>query len=165
MGRKVRFSFLVLVMVVFITLTTACGGAFLQNEVATIDSPTVSANLKYVEGANIGPAYDMSVTVPDSWVNNLEVQNVGNKLYFNLIQDVGASTQLFFIEALSENQYWDQAGAHPGSYVPIINQGDTYFIYHLPIDEYYSRLSAEELAAYSAAIPEVIASFAVTPAN
>ncbi len=137
---------------------TGCAGIGV-NEVATVESETVEVQMQYVDGSQVGPLYDVSVTVPPDWVGNFETRNEGNALYFDYIGESERPAQVFFIEALSTGQYWDQSGSHPGSYVNIVNEGDTYFTYHLPVDFYYSGLSAEEFTVLAEAVPQVVASF------
>ncbi|MBK7894507.1 MAG: hypothetical protein WAS33_08110 [Candidatus Promineifilaceae bacterium] len=141
-----------------------CGGSFLANETLPIASETVTAQLQFVDGAEVGPMYDVEVVVPADWVGQFETRNVGNKLYFEYATEAGGA-EVFFIEALSMSQYWAQNGSHPGSYTNIVNRGDTYFIYHLPIDAYYSGLSDEDFSIFSAAVPGIVDSFSAQVAN
>ncbi|MEZ4591147.1 MAG: hypothetical protein R3D55_08390 [Chloroflexota bacterium] len=163
MFGKSRIFLMALLALVVMGLA-GCAGSFVSNETAPIDSETVSTQLQYVDGAEVGPLYNVEVAVPADWVGQFETRNVGNKLYFEYVTDAGGA-EIFFIEALSSSQYWEQAGSHPGSYVNIVNRGDTYFVYHLPIDAYYSGLPDEEFLTFSAAVPEIVASFSAQAAN
>ena len=86
-------------------------------------------------------------------------------MYFDYITDSGETAEIFYVEALSTSQYWQQNGAHPGSYTNIVNRGNTYFIYYLPIDVYYSGLSATEFATFAEAVPGIVASFSASVVN
>lgn len=163
MFGKSRVFLLGLLAVMVIGLA-GCGGSFLGNETAPIDSETVTAQLQFADGAEVGPLYNVEVMVPADWVGQFETRNVGNKLYFEYATESGGA-EIFFIEALSVDQYWKQSGAHPGSYVNIVNRGDTFFIYHLPIDAYYSGLSEEEFLGFSEAVPGIVDSFSARAAN
>lgn len=157
-GKSRLILFLVLVSAL---LLTACAGPFGKNAVTeTISSPTVSVPMSFLEARRTGPAYDVSVTVPGDWVNQFTVRNVGNMVQFNY-NDNGRERFVFSIEALSDKQYWQASGSYPGSQVNIINLGDTYFVYHLPIDTFYSGLPAEQFQAFAAVVPDIIASFTV----
>lgn len=162
-GKK-RFI-LVAVTAVVVFLLTSCGGTYINNEVTAVSAETVAVQLQYVDGAEVGPLYDVQVAVPADWVGNFEVRNVGNKVYFDYVTDSGASAEIFFIEALSTSQFWAQNGSHPGSYTNIVNRGNTHFIYHLPIDAYYSGLSDEEFATFAQAVPSIVASFSARVVN
>ncbi|HMQ54395.1 MAG TPA: hypothetical protein PKE64_12810 [Anaerolineae bacterium] len=161
---KSRFIAVLVIAAIFITLT-GCAGVAVSNPVSTVDSQTVAAQLQFVDGVKVGPLYNMSVTVPDTWVNQFKVRNVGNSLYFDYVTPAGTSAPIFFIEALSSSQFWEQNGSLPGSYRSIVNRGDTYFIYHLPLDAYYSGLSKEEYTALAETVPSVISTFTAQTAN
>lgn len=162
-GKK-RFI-LVAVMAVVVFTLTSCGGAYVNNETTAVSAETVAVQLQYVDGAEVGPLYDVQVAVPAEWVGKFETRNVGNRLYFDYVGDSGDAAEIFFIEALSTSQYWDQNGAHPSSYTNIVNRGNTYFIYYLPIDAYYSGLSDEDFATLAEAVPAIVASFSASVVN
>lgn len=159
---KSRF---IIFLVVIILLLTGCAGMTVSEPIAAVDSETVTKQLQYVDGIKIGPLYNTSVTVPAEWIDNFETRSEGNTLYFDYITESGTPAQIFFIEALSPLQYWKQAGAHPGSYINLVNRGDTFFIYYLPIDNYYSGLSSEEFMPFAEAVPEIVASFTAEKVN
>lgn len=163
MFGKLRVFLLALLALAVVALA-GCGGSFLMNETLSVDSDTVVVQLQYMDGAEVGPLYDVEVVVPSDWVGEFETRNVGNKLYFDYVTDFGGA-EVFYIEALSESQYWEQNGAHPGSFTNIVNRGDTYFIYHLPIDAYYSGLSEDDFLSFSEAVPGIVESFSARAAN
>lgn len=160
---KSRFIILLVVVALAITLT-GCAGVNV-NTVATVDNQTVVAPLQFVDGIKVGPLYNLSVNVPQEWVGQFKLRSDGTKLYFDYVTAKGGSAPIFFIEALSQSQYWEQNGSHPGSYANIINLGDTYFIYYLPIDAYYSGLPKSEFNTLAEAVPGIISSFSVEAAN
>ena len=162
-GKK-RFILLA-VMAVAVFMLTSCGGTFVKNETTAVSAESVAVQLQYVDGAEVGPLYDVEVAVPAAWVGKFETRNLGNKLYFDYITDSGETAEIFFIEALSTSQYWDQNGAHPSSYLNIVNRGNTYFTYYLPIDTYYSGLSDEEFATFAEVVPSIVASFSAGVVN
>lgn len=164
MSGKFRVFLLVISALVVFALT-GCGGAFIENETMPVSAETVAVEMQYVDGAEVGPLYNVEVAVPADWVGNFETRNLGNRLYFEYIPDSGEPTEIFFIEALSSSQYWEQNGAHPGSYTNIVNRGDTFFIYYLPIDAYYSGLPEAEFASFAEAVPNIVASFNARAAN
>lgn len=162
-GKK-RFILWAL-MAVSVFLLTSCGGAYVKNETTAVSAETVALQMQYVDGAEVGPLYDVEVAVPADWVGKFETRNVGNQVYFDYITDSGETAEIFYVEALSTSQYWQQNGAHPGSYTNIVNRGNTYFIYYLPIDVYYSGLSATEFATFAEAVPGIVASFSASVVN
>ena len=149
--KLVGFSLLLIIL-------TGCVGAFAGNEVSSITSNSVNATMQYLEEGDLGPKYDVVMDVPQDWVGQFDLRNIGNRIYFDYTGGSQAS-QLFFIEALSADQYWKQSGSYPGSYVNIVNKGDTYFIYHLPIDTHYSGLDDTQFENFSAAVPTIVESF------
>ncbi len=161
MSTKLRFV-LFTVLVVSALALTGCAGAISGNAVAPVASSAITTSMNYVDGSNTGPVYNVSVTVPDAWVGQLETQNLGNVLQFKT-SDTGSL--IFSIEALSATQYWQASGSYPAGHTNIVNLGDTYFVYHVPVDAYYSGLSAEDFQVLVAAVPEVIASFTAEAAK
>ncbi len=133
-------------------------------DVQTVDTSDLVRTIQYLDDENIGPLYTLSLTVPEEWVGVFETTNVGNSIVFEYIiepeEEDGFETRspIFYIDALSNSQYWEQIGSYPGQYKNIINTGDTYMIYHLPIDAYYSGLTEEEFEAFAAIVPDIIAS-------
>lgn len=162
MLNKSRFIILLVVAALALALT-GCAGIS-GTSVTPVDSPDLATQLHFIDGIKVGPVYNASVSLPQDWVGKFNVRSEGNKLYFDYTAS-GSSAPIFFIEALSKSQYWQQNGAHPGGYTNIINRGDTYFIYHLPIDAYYSGLPKQEFSALAEAVPGIISSFTAESAE
>lgn len=153
-------------LVVFLLALTGCVGVFLGNDLQAIDSPLVTASMQYLEGPEVGAPYNVSVTVPDEWVGEFNVRNIGNVLYFEYTGEGSRGvSEVFSIEALSMAQYWEQSGSYPGSYANLVNLGDTYFVYYLPIDAYYSGLSEEKFTSLTEMVPGIVASFTAESAE
>lgn len=158
-----RFTVCLIIAALAFTLA-GCAGTNV-NAVAPVDNQTFATQLQFIDGIKVGPLYNTTVNVPQEWVGRFRVRSLGNKLYFDYITESGSSAPIFFIEALSKSQFWQQNGAHPDSYVNIINRGDTFFIYYLPIDVYYSGLPKQEFTALAEAVPGVISSFTAEAAD
>lgn len=152
---KYRYN-LIAVLLTTALLFTGCAGAFSSSELQTVTGSELTVQLQYLDRSEKGPVYNVSVQLPDAWAGKVVVQNLGNVLNFRAADTNGL---LFSIEALSSRQYWKASGSYPASQVNIINRGNTYFAYHLPIDSYYSGLAPDDFAVYAAAVPDVIASF------
>jgi hypothetical protein len=103
--------------------------------------------------------------VPADWVGQFETVNEGNTLVFNYITENDRRAPIFFIEALSRPQYWEQIGSYPGQYTNLVNTFDTYIIYHLPIDAYYSGLPRVEFEALAEDVPDIVASIQTEAVN
>lgn len=158
MFAKSKWIFFLLIVLLF-TLSS-CVGSVLQNETTPIADSAVALQMQFLDGSEPGPLYDVSFEVPSDWVGQYQVRNFGNRVTFESAGTGTGSEYLLSIEALSPAQYWRQSGSYPGSYVNIVNKGDTYFIYHLPIDSYFTTsLDDEAFEAFSAQVPDVIASF------
>ncbi|MCA9969857.1 MAG: hypothetical protein KC425_06560 [Anaerolineales bacterium] len=158
-------SRLVLVFMLLLVLAlSGCAGAFVKSEVQSIASQNFTATLGYVDGSETGPQYNISMAVPEDWVDELEVENLGNVLNFRTPIG-GDGAYVFSIEALSAEQYWQASGSFPASQVNIVNLGDTFFVYHLPVDTFYSGLENVQFEALATAVPQVIASFAAEEAQ
>lgn len=161
----VKSRFIILLVVAALALILSGCAGINVNTVAPVDNETVVIPVQFIDGIEVGPLYNMSVNVPQDWVGKFQSRNVGNKVYFDYITPSGNTAPIFFIEALSPSQYWDQNGAHPTSYINLINRGDTFFVYYLPIDAYYSGLPKQEFEAFAAAVPGIVSSFAAEAAN
>lgn len=161
---KSRFIVLLVVAALALTLV-GCAGVRSDNSVKPVDNQNFATELQFIDGIKVGPKYNASVSLPQDWVGKFKARSEGNKLYFDYITPSGSSAPIFYIEALSKSQYWQQNGAHPGSYTNIINRGDTFFIYYLPIDAYYSGLSKQEFSTLAEAVPGIISSFTAVTAN
>lgn len=125
---------------------------------AEINSNNVSSTLQYRDQSGQGPLHSVMVTVPDNWVGSFTTRNVGNVVYFDYTGGEHPA-EIFSIEALSPDQYWKASGAQPNSHTNLRNVGDTFFVYHLPIDAYYSGLPEDEFAELSAEALDVVLSF------
>ncbi len=165
MLNKSRVIILLVVAALAALALTGCAGVGSTNSVTPVDNQNFATQLQFIDGIKVGPKYNAAVSLPQDWVGKFKVRSEGNKLYFDYITASGSSAPIFFIEALSKSQYWQQNGAHPGSYTNIINRGDTYFIYHLPIDSYYSGLPKQEFGALAEAVPGIISSFTAEAAE
>lgn len=132
-----------------------------ESSVESVDQSTVVRELQYFDNNTEGPLYEVSLTVPDGWVGEFEILDRGNSLVFRYLKDEDTKTgaPIFYLEALSNAQYWEQIGSYPGQYVNIANTADTYFIYHLPIDPFYSGLDEDEYEELADQVPDVIGSF------
>lgn len=152
-------SFVIGGLLTVMILLTGCAGGFSQIETVPVSERILSTSMQFAEGPQVGPTYDVSVEVPQDWVGQFEVQNTGNRISFDFTGGSSQPGEIFFIDALSPGQYWKQAGSYPGSYANIINKGDTFFIYYLPIDSFYSDLPEEEFLTLSESVPSIIESF------
>ena len=156
MTKQLRLA----VLITLILLLTGCSGAFGDYPTTTeaVTDATVVRSLQFIDEGNLGPVYTFSIDIPDEWVGQVQTRNDGNSIYFDYVTENGAAP-IFFIEALSVAQFWEQVGSYPGIYDDIQWTRDTYFIYHLPRDAYYSGLSKELYQALSAVVPQVITTF------
>jgi len=135
-----------------------------------VDATTITRTLQYFDEQNEGPVYNVSFTVPEAWVGEFETRALGNGISFEFVQALEVEEDeepefryapIFTVEALSSPQYWKQVGSYPEQFVNIKFTADTYFIYNLPIDAFYSGLPDDEFDEFAAAVPEIIASFEV----
>jgi hypothetical protein len=140
-------------------LLFACSSTLSKNEREAINSTELNTTLQFFDRFDDGPVYDVSMTLPADWVGEYELRNQGNAIYFDRVDQFNQQTQVLSIEALSADQYWKMSGSYPNSHTNIVNKGDTYFVYYLPIDSYYTGMSEEEMAAFSASVPALIDSF------
>jgi len=134
-----------------------------QSDVETIEDTTVTRTLQYFDNNDEGPRYNVSLDLPEEWVGQFETRNEGNSLAFRYLvdEDDEQGSPLFYVEALSNAQYWEQIGSYPGQYFNIANTADTYFIYYLPVDAYYSGLNQDEFDALAAIVPDIVESVEV----
>lgn len=171
---KIQSRLVLWVMALMSLTLVGCGsrafGGFGVN-VEAIDQPDLVRTIQYLDDENIGPLYDISFTVPESWVGLFETSNYRNSIVFEYVippQDedgFARRSPIFYVEALSNAQYWEQIGSYPGQYVNIVNTGDTYVIYHMPIEAYYSGLSEAEFEAFAAEVPAIVASIVANRAQ
>lgn len=155
--KQSRFVVLALVLV----LLAGCGRAFggFDPQTQPVTSQEVVLPVQYWDGLQPGPLYQVTITLPEDWVGKFATSNNGNQVAFNLSERPDRPAPIFTISALSERQYWEQIGGYPGSYRSILSTGDTHFIYHLPIDPYYSGLTPDVYSALAGQVPGVITSF------
>lgn len=153
------------IVLLLTAVLVGCIGGFERLSESEITDATFTTRMYFVQGNVAGPEYDVTVTVPDEWVGQFATRNVGNILYFDYTGEGTSTAQIFTIEALSADQYWKQSGSYPGSYVNIVNRGDTFFIYNLPIDSHFSGLSDEDFQVLAEAVPQIIASFEASATN
>lgn len=138
-----------------------CGRAYSVSaeDVAPVDSAEVTRTLQFLDGLEEGPQYTVSLTVPDAWVGNFQTRTAGNVLYFDYTREDDLAAPIFSIEALSPAQYWQASGSYPAYQTNLVNKGDTFFVYTLPIDDYYSGLAEEALKDLSIRVPAVVRTF------
>jgi hypothetical protein len=166
MATRARFSirtFLAMSALLGVLLA-GCGssaGSF-GLDVELVDETTVARSVRYVEGQEEGPVYQISLTVPEEWVGNFITRNTGNVLYFDYLNEDGHPAPLFAIEALSFGQFWKQTGPYAGEQVGLRNTVNTHFVYRMPIDAYYSGLPQETFLAISEQVPGIFTTFDVT---
>ncbi|MCU0511912.1 MAG: hypothetical protein MUE40_05000 [Anaerolineae bacterium] len=147
-------------------LLAGCGGGAFGGLPLTSDSvsgTTVSRQVRYFDEGEAGPAYTFSVTVPESWVGRVTTTSNGSLVTFNYVTDAGRAAPLFTIHTLSESQYWAQNGNEPTRFGNLAVTRETYFIYNVPLDAYYSGLPKAQFDALVAEIPAIVASFSVQP--
>lgn len=156
----------VLVLMLALLLLTGCseysfGGN--KSETATINDRTEVRTLQYLDNSTEGPLYELTFTVPERWVGQFETLNRGNSLLFRYLEndDDENGSPFFYIEALSNAQYWEQIGSYPQQYVNINNTADTYFIHDVPTFAHYSGIPDDEFDSYVAEIDELVNSISI----
>lgn len=145
---------------------SACGGGGgtvggFKPETEAITATTLTRTMRYFDQGKLGPVYTVSLTVPDSWVNTFSTTSNGSVITFNFVDTDGRLAPIFTLHALSQSQYWKQNGGEPTQYKNIKATADTYFIYYLPIDAFFSGLPKAEYEALKAQVPQVMASLVV----
>ncbi len=158
-----RFSilFLSLAMLALVGCGSRSFGT-LSVQTEPVETTTITRTVQFVESGRLGPAYNISLTVPTEWVGRFQTRNRGNSLLFEFINDRGRPAPIFSLDALSNAQYWEQIGNLPGDYNSIINTADTYIVYHLPLTPFYSGLSPAQFQSLADSVPSVIQSIRVT---
>jgi hypothetical protein len=149
-------------MLVALLAVVGCAPRGLTRTIAEafpVAAPLVVTTLQTVDEKQVGPAYQVSLTVPQEWVGKFEVVNRGNSLTFTYIVSDRQRAPIFFVDALTETQYWEQIGSYPGQYTNLEATPNAYFTYHLPVDAYYSGLPSEEYAAFAKVVPDIVKSF------
>lgn len=153
---KTRLTIFVLALaMVFLTGCAVSSSNNMREELSTDYSTT----LRYADQAERGPTYDVSLTLPSEWVDRFTVRNRGNAIVFDPVDQFNNQSQVLTIEALSMDQYWKMSGSYPNSHTNLINKGDTYFVYYVPIDPFYTGVSEEEMAEFMADIPAILETF------
>ncbi|MEO0562502.1 MAG: hypothetical protein AAF125_10325, partial [Chloroflexota bacterium] len=106
-----------LLAVLLLVVAAGCGTVFTP-EVSTVESTTVTGSLMFFEngGADQGPLYNVSIEVPETWVGDFQTTVNANRMTFTYVSETGSATPIFYIEALSDVQYWEQVGSYPGVY-------------------------------------------------
>lgn len=163
MSQKYRLLVFVLVLLIASTGCSQYSFGGPESRVESIDDIHVVRSMRYFDENTEGPEYTVSVVVPDGWVDEFETLNKGNSLAFRYLKDDDdiAGSPIFYLELLSNNQYWEQIGGFPGQFVTVLNTADTYFIYRLPPDAFYSGLQEEDFDAIAALVPEIMSSLIV----
>lgn len=153
-----RVRFIILVVALF-TVIGCSEFSPEEPEVTRLEETSLVRTLQYNDRGD-GPRYDVSLMVPEEWVGDYDTLNRGNSLAFRRLEDADdeSGRPVFYIEALSNAQYWEQIGSYPGQYVNIANTADTYFVYYFPIDPYYSGLTEAEFDDLKAQVPEIVRS-------
>jgi hypothetical protein len=157
---------LVIMGLLLSVLLTACGGGGgtvggFKPQTETITTPTITREMRYFDQGQLGTSYTLALTVPDSWVNNFSTTSNGSVITFNFVDTNGRNAPIFTLHALSESQYWKQNGNEPTKYKNIKATADTYFIYYVPIDAFFSGLSKAEYDAFKAQVPDVMTTLVV----
>jgi len=149
-----------LLFTVFALVLAGCSSAFTM-ETTPVDSVLVTQSLRYFHngGSDIGPAYNFVVEVPEDWVGEFVTKTVNNRTTFEYRVSDSQSVPIFFVEALSDVQYWEQIGSYPGDYINIANEIDTYFVYSFPMNAGNSPITDEVFDGYAAQVPDVMATF------
>jgi hypothetical protein len=157
--RNLLFSAIIIIGLV------GCGsrvsGGFAADE-ELVEDTTVSRQVQYLDATDDGPVYTFTVDVPQDWVDQFATNNSGNTVTFEYItDDEGGRAAIFEIQALSFAQFWEQNGSYPGTFQNIKATAETYFVVNVPVFAYYSGLPEDEYEAFTAAVPDIVASFDV----
>ena len=149
--------------VLLMSLSGCAGGAFggFIPRTEGIADQVVVRELGYFDQGQFGPTYSFAITIPEEWVGSFSTTSNGSVLTFNYVTPSGRTAPIFTIHALSRGQFWEQNGNEPTQYTNLKATPDTYFIYNLPIDSFYSVLSAEEYDIIAAQFPGILASIEI----
>jgi hypothetical protein len=158
-----QYRFILLSLLILLVAACAPNENPLALEVEAISDQAVVRTIQYVDGQEVGPLYNFSLTVPQDWVGEFETRKEGNTVAFAYTGAGERSSPVFFVEALSNSQYWEQIGSYPGQFTNIVYTSDTYFIYYMPIDPYYSGLERAEFERLAEPVPEIIQTFTAEP--
>jgi hypothetical protein len=142
-------------------LLTGCMRTFgsFEPQSQAVTESALELSLQYLDGEHVGPLYTVSLELPADWVSRFAVNNNGNVANFDFTETPGGQASIFSISALSERQYWEQAGSYPGTYRNIWTTGDTIFVYHLPRDPYFSGLTKETFTTFAEQVPSIVTTF------
>lgn len=183
--RYIIFGFLLVALV-------GCGRAYGSFTTTTelVEEQTLTRQIRYYEDSvrNTGPLYNVTVTLPETWVGPIEpvivedtdtedtvtedtdtetdnadsvvieTRTGGNRIAFNLFNG-RSRNPILYIDALSPSQYWEQIGSYPGIYANIVFTADTYFIYHSPINPSFAGLDEATYNSLIEQVPAIIESF------
>lgn len=156
----------VLIVMFSLLLLTGCseysfGGN--KSETSAINERTETRTIQYLDNSDEGPLYELTFTVPERWVDRFETLNRGNSILFRYFEneDDETGSPFFYIEALSNAQYWEQIGSYPQQYVNINNTADTYFIHDVPTFAHYSGIPEDEFDSYIAEMYDVARSVTI----
>lgn len=147
-----------------LTALVGCSGSNFNSfglEVEPIEDTTVVRTARYQQMGNLGPTYQVSLEVPEAWVGTVATRSNGSTIIFEEINpdNPARSTPLFYVEALSEPQYWEQVGSYPGQFTNLGNTWDTYFVWYLPNDMLYLQLTEDEKDERAALVRGIVPSF------
>jgi hypothetical protein len=165
MSRKIHI--LLLTALLSLVLGGCAGGAFggFPSETLDVDSTTIVREMQYYgRGAEFGTPYEITLTVPESWVGNFITVQTPTTLTFTFVDDLGRRSEIFSIYALSLDQFWQQNGSYPGVFTSIGNSTDgTYFAYHANPFAFYSGLDESRYQAFTAEVPGIVATLEWMP--
>lgn len=161
MVKKLRIIFFSLMLLVLLVSCAPGAGTFggFDIQAEPVLSEVVTRPIQYYDEGELGPLHAFSVLVPEEWVGEFDTTFDRNQVTFNFLRPNGIRAPIFSIQALSYAQFWEQNGSYPSQFENLGVSGNTYFIYNLPIDAYYSGLPDEEFDLLSAVVPEVLVSF------
>jgi len=156
-----RKHIILLSFVLVFVLVGCAGGSFsyLAGEALPVDDALVVRQLRYSDEGNLGPEYQVSITVPDEWIGAFETTNIDNRLVFHYITESGRKAPIFTIEALSIQQFWEQNGSYPSDFLNLALNSDTAFVYNVQEEFTYSGLPSEQYYAFAEMVPDVLTSF------
>lgn len=162
-----RTRILALSITLMMVLSACAGGAFggINSETEAIDSQEIVREVQYFERGEFGQLYEVSLTVPEDWVDTYETVNNGAVITFNRIDEDDFTFPVFSIHTLSFEQQWEQGGSYPGDFPSIYSDPltNTYFVYYAPRESFYSRLSDAEYDALLDVVADVMTTFEATP--
>jgi hypothetical protein len=161
MTMQVRSTRFAVGLLLIALLLGGCGQSIASFglESVPVDSASVTQTLRYVEGIKEGPLYEVGLTLPEDWVGNFVTSTAGNTVYYQFVDESGRRYPIFSIEALSEEQFWQQQGSYPAQRVSLRNTPDTFFVYHVLEDAFHSGLPKADFQALAEQVPGVMSSF------